>query len=127
MKPRPLIKWKSFWLGILVLGFLGWAWTGSTSHFQEAMVKWGPASGLCVGHGGGSVEILWNTNYFPPVSGSLGAFSSYGAYRWIGRLSFEVDAGMEMPYWLLILLFLVPWVGFLAWRWRKVRRTANAV
>jgi hypothetical protein len=26
MTPREPCKWKSIWFGILVLGFLGWAW-----------------------------------------------------------------------------------------------------
>jgi len=25
MKPRPFYKWKSFWLGVVVLVFMGWA------------------------------------------------------------------------------------------------------
>jgi hypothetical protein len=31
-----------------------------------------------------------------------------------------------VPYWFPILLFLVQWVGFLAWRARKLRRLTKA-
>ena len=31
--PRPIYRWKSFWLGILVLTFLCWTWSNS---FQKA-------------------------------------------------------------------------------------------
>ena len=30
--------------------------------------------------------------------------------------------GIAVPHWFLILLFLVPWSGWLAWRWRKIKR-----
>ncbi|MCW1924994.1 hypothetical protein OKA05_20695 [Luteolibacter arcticus] len=29
MLPRPFHRWKSFWLGLFVLGFLSWAWWDS--------------------------------------------------------------------------------------------------
>jgi hypothetical protein len=38
MTPRPLHKWKSFWLGILVLGFLGWAWMRGRDHCDTMTV-----------------------------------------------------------------------------------------
>ncbi|HEY1122473.1 MAG TPA: hypothetical protein VGE67_12765 [Haloferula sp.] len=31
---RPIYRWKSFWLGLLVLAFLSWAWWNS---FQRAV------------------------------------------------------------------------------------------
>ena len=30
---RPLYRWKTFWLGLLVLIFLGWAWHASKDRF----------------------------------------------------------------------------------------------
>jgi hypothetical protein len=29
-----------------------------------------------------------------------------------------------LPYWLLVLAFLLPWSAFLAWRWRRMRRAS---
>jgi len=29
LSPRPFYRWKSFWLGLLILCFLGWAWADS--------------------------------------------------------------------------------------------------
>jgi hypothetical protein len=41
--------------------------------------------------------------------------------------AFRFEGGeMELAHWFLILLFLVPWVGLLAWRVRKLRRLTKA-
>ncbi|MCW1922623.1 hypothetical protein OKA05_08660 [Luteolibacter arcticus] len=32
MTPRPCYRWKTFWLGLFVASFLGWAWWDSNSH-----------------------------------------------------------------------------------------------
>ena len=29
MTPRPIYRWKSFWLGLFVACFLAWAWRDS--------------------------------------------------------------------------------------------------
>jgi hypothetical protein len=52
MKPRPFYRWKSFWLGVLTLGFLCWAWVRAMSHCDTMKVylgetcwyieSWGP-------------------------------------------------------------------------------------
>ncbi len=34
-------------------------------------------------------------------------------------------AGMRLAHWFLVLLFLVPWSGWLAWRWRRMRKLAD--
>jgi len=31
------------------------------------------------------------------------------------------DEGVLVPHWFLILIFLLPWTVFLAWRWRRMR------
>jgi hypothetical protein len=32
MSPRPIHRWKSFWLGLFAAGFLAWAWWDSHTH-----------------------------------------------------------------------------------------------
>jgi hypothetical protein len=44
MKPRPIYRWKSFWLGVVVVAFMGWAsWKGrGADHFLTmAGDRWG--------------------------------------------------------------------------------------
>lgn len=48
--PRPFYRWKSFWLGVLVLGFLGWAWAESTGWWTFARWK-----NLSISHAGAGV------------------------------------------------------------------------
>jgi len=40
MTPRPLYKWKSFWLGLFVACFLAWAWWDSYRVGSIAQVGW---------------------------------------------------------------------------------------
>jgi flagellar biogenesis protein FliO len=32
----------------------------------------------------------------------------------------------NIAHWFLILLFLIIWTGFLAWRWRRMKRRAES-
>ena len=41
MRRRPFYRWKSFWLGVVVLCFLGWAWARSLSRTEGVRVVWG--------------------------------------------------------------------------------------
>ena len=130
MTPRPLYKWKSFWLGILVLGFLGWAWRDSGHHRSYAGWSRGPQD-----HEVFMAEsrIGWvGTRY---VNGRTGDSISYyreemkfgfefpEALSW--RIDFHAFIGgvreVKVAHWFLLLLFLVPWSAFLAWRWRRQR------
>ena len=42
------------------------------------------------------------------------------------KIKGDYDSGIGVAHWFLILLFLVPWVGFLVWRWRRIRRPSSA-
>ncbi|WP_341405153.1 hypothetical protein [Luteolibacter soli] len=41
MSARPIYRWKSFWLVVMVLGFLGWAWVRSMGYFDRTIVGMG--------------------------------------------------------------------------------------
>ena len=121
--PRPLIKWKSFWLGILVLGFLGWAWVRS-SHLAEFM-NWKVREDLSlrIAHSGGSLDVWVETT--PSDFSPLGLVTSSADHptNWFPERAVTFSDGLySFSYWLIILLFLVPWVGFLAWRVRRQRK-----
>ena len=40
MKPRPFYRWKSFWLGLFVLVFFGWAWWDSYRIDSAITLSW---------------------------------------------------------------------------------------
>ena len=73
MTPRRIIRWKSFWFGVLVVGFLGWAWLDSTR--CETSVRYGQKSFSHAGSGifladlghAMSLSPIWNRG---PLSSS---------------------------------------------------------
>jgi len=126
MTPRRLIRWKSFWLGILVLGFLGWAWVRSVnvvdrfSWIEPFVGIGGELSqaegwiGFAAGENlGPSREYTYSSSEFLHEEWPVRTF----------RLLVDEDEVLYagISHWFLILLFLVPWSAFLAWRWRRQR------
>jgi hypothetical protein len=125
MIPRPIHKWKSFWLGILVLGFLGWAWARSM-HEGVTLVLW-EDSLLSFRSIFGRLDISYISPSVPQypvgldceeVAPDPGDYLPVAVYF----LKNGFTTTVEIACWFLILLFLVPWVGFLAWRVRKQRK-----
>jgi hypothetical protein len=133
MKPRPINRWKSFWLGVLILVFLGWAWARSghqMDYLQAPRFFLRQASGELT-------AFLWNDDSTggrwmvssDPISYGVGD-GVPRAFRWDRVSDYDLftkidkDLGRRcvVSHWFLMLLFLVPWVGFLVWRVRKQRQ-----
>ncbi|MCW1926398.1 hypothetical protein OKA05_27855 [Luteolibacter arcticus] len=135
MTPRPIYRWKSFWLGIILLAFLGWAWGRSMSRMD--IVGWvyrGGTQGVFARSLGGLVELqvsgphysispvtpmfqVYTYPHKPPAGWFPGAvtcqpFGAHGGWT------------VTVAHWLLILLYLVPSSAFLAWRWRRMKSPA---
>lgn len=130
MKPRPFHRWKSLWFGVLVLAFLGWAWIRSMGHRDEISWAFPPARVAGALQSNGRVMLL----RFSEVPGvPLGirhetAVIQRGA-DWFPPARVANEFGgrvtrIEIPHWLLILLFLIPWTAFLLWRGRRLKRLA---
>jgi hypothetical protein len=120
---RHWILWKSLWLGVVLFGWLVWAWMESVYVHRNAVIKLDSGWGLCVGQGGGVVEILWNIEYFPPVSRQIGIFSmSRNDHRWLAPASFDFASGAEIPHWILVVIVVFFWSIWIAWRWRRENR-----
>jgi hypothetical protein len=121
MTPRSLHRWKSFWLGLLVLAFLGGAWVRSAGNYDLLIFRWNSRSlSIAVAQGGGSIGLISDLKYLP--SGSLPIDSLHHPYdvkRWFPPAMQDLDC---IAHWLLILGFLIPWAGFLVWRVRRVKR-----
>ena len=131
------------------MGFLGWAWVRSMS-LHDGFIWAGTRQTLFWGQGMGEVRIdivgggglflgpsvdpfSWKTS---PGNGSdLLGKSPKGFSKWFPHYSTptEIDIGggysgrgLVVAHWFLILLFLIPWVSFLAWRVRRQRKQTNA-
>lgn len=132
---RPLSRWKSLWFGLLVIAFLGWAWLRSAT--------WGDAvcepirHRTCVlGQGSGAFYLVVYPGSSSAPPRPARGFSSYRrdpAGIWLRpAIAWNLDMGLQrywIAHWFLILLFVVPWSGWLIWRWRalSLSPTANAV
>lgn len=134
MPPRPLHRWKSFWLGLFVLVFLCWAWW--TSMNQIAGVTWAANNG---------VRQVQLSNYDAMVHCWIGdnGYHRTAGLHWDRRkdgaeekedgtwfqpgivLTEGGGSGLQLAHWFIILLFLIPWVGFLIWRIRRMRRAPS--
>ena len=130
MTPRPVIRWKSFWFGILVLGFLGLAWV--MSMHRMAFVEWRK---FFAKQASGEVTVIWGGfgrdlgvgiapipnprwDKLPP------AFSSAELHTDdpFSRIPLYYGRDYIFSFWFLILLFLIPWASFLVWRYRRQRK-----
>ena len=119
MKPRPFYRWKSFWLGLCVLVFLGWAWRASfytSSSIQYARVGHLLRAVNIEGelfllhwsnyHGVRHAEWHWDQREVTDEN-SAGYWKSY----WDRRRG---DACYcSVPYWLLFFLSLALWSAWL--------------
>ena len=146
MTPRPIHKSKTLWIGILILTFLSWAWMRSRTHddhvrFHPGM---GTAHSLTSGQtpwyilrsAGGSiwwetkrdsfgatsspkVEFLSTTSsktvLFPPP------YSHY-ATTLFARGDDYSFSDTRIAYWLLMLLFAIPWAYLLIRRSLRMKK-----
>jgi hypothetical protein len=128
MTSRPLYRWKSFWFGVLVIAFLGWAWMRSTKVADYVLVDWPAGEFAQIHHTSGRMKVFHSLN--PPLfaSAELKTMRDTAEGGLPGLpLGFRYSPFSEgslvlaVTHWFLILLFLVPWSGWLAWRWRKLK------
>ena len=121
MPLRPLLhRWKSFWLGLFVAAFLGWAWWDS--HHYYSAVTW-------IGKG-----IAWNADGkigCSLVVQSLGVPNGFATTRmpfgsiWLEGI-FAKFKTYSLPHWILFASFLFLWTIFLVWRWRRQQQLTKA-
>lgn len=130
---RPLHRWKSFWFGVIMLGFLGWAWVRSMSH-RDSVDLWIGANSWGFHSVGGQVEI--ERVRLPSSLGWISRFQvdsddGHGfGQEWFPPAVTHVRVGSDWifwtaAWWLLVLLFLVPWISFLVLRRRRLKGSAE--
>jgi hypothetical protein len=151
MKPKPFTRSITFWSGILVMGFICWAWRDSFRH--EAGMTGGSWMGrsktggvMVFGFAMSIGEFKADYVLIPPEwHHEWSAFQPLFWHRrpepedefWVERVKAASNAReaypayMEswptsrwmvfVPYWLLLLAVAVTWTGLLLWRARRIR------
>jgi hypothetical protein len=134
MNPRPFYRWKSFWLGVLVLMFCIWAWVRSYGFNEAVGHSPTPYEGRLLGQVAGTVFYYYTKAPWAHSTGfgmtsepaepwlvnDNGWFPAPWVHRWHdGHME---SNGFHIAHWLLILLFFIPWMGLLIWRIRKQRK-----
>jgi hypothetical protein len=120
MKPRPFYRWKSFWLGILVLLFLGWAWRDSMRFETLAQVA-GPIGKFEVSRLEGTTFVYERSTGFSESELSrqprlTTAKVMAGNLSWAGIRCFRVR---DVP---VFLSFLALWSAWLFWHWKREQK-----
>ncbi|MEK7951680.1 hypothetical protein [Luteolibacter soli] len=137
MRPRPIYRWRSFWLGVLVLCFLGWAWARSMTRDEgvelwavDARGKWGLGEKLvtvkwCGGNFSvseedawpGPFDMVWFSRPFREDEAWRRSWAIVSKeYRddWVKRTWW-----VAFPTWVPLGAQVMVWGGWLAWRWRR--------
>lgn len=143
MKPRPLYRSLTFWSGILVLGFIAWAYWDSKSNSTSAsippytlastygtVVLWKDLGGQR-GFGRSAVGPLDVAPSIAPLflRGGEGYDSRPGSpptFRDVMShlMKFELDSSwiLLLPHGLLLFAVALPWSLLLFWRARRIKK-----
>jgi hypothetical protein len=131
LQPRPIHRWKTLWLGLLVFASLLWAWVvsltsvhgvgwcdGKSAYYART---WDGVLGLGIDRGGMLAQgfVYWHLPGSERLSGKL--------IPRIERLPEIAIVELMLPFWFLLLLFLIPWAALLAWRLRRMKSHAAAI
>ncbi|MCW1883669.1 hypothetical protein OKA04_02950 [Luteolibacter flavescens] len=132
MTPRPLYRWKSFWFGILVLGFLLWVERRWESQ-DLGMSYFNGTDALILDQSHGSIEfhvgaldaefpLGWDF-YHMRFPDAQFVWPSAAEFYWN-------DAGWgfsgHFSNWFIVLLFLISWCAWLFFHWRREQKKLTA-
>ena len=127
MKPRPIHRWKSFWLGLSVVLFLAWAWLDSYHGLSECFLKLGNREAqFSRAKGVTYVYLRQGDTYLtslPPGEFQLET-SRLPAYwpniwEWLEKYGAPQARIPDAP---IFYSYLGLWSGLLAWHRRRMRR-----
>ena len=129
MTRRPIYRWKSFWLGVLVLVFLGWG--RMRSSVMTDVLTWGYNGNgdfIVLWHYGGQICFTKRNDPFYRSAEAPGISAEslkQSRAAWYGPDGMMLGLG-EGIHWkcsirIVMLIFFSVWCGWLAWRWRRMR------
>lgn len=128
MTPRPLHRWKSFWFGILILVFLGWGWMTSMGKGNYIAIDGKLEEIARLDQSGGYIAVVWesDTPIFSLPQEPVAWIFGRDHATWFPK-AFKRDSPVDgwhsvaIAHWCLILLFLLTWSTWLAWRWQRLK------
>ena len=131
MTPRPIHHWKTFWLGLFVLAFLGSSWIKSSN--GSSSLTWLSArkdKAAVAGQRHGLVKFEYYAHPHPTaLRTGLSIRSETGDHprTWIqpAIASYNKDNDgweISIAHWLIILLYLIAWLTTITWWHRRQRR-----
>ena len=125
MTPRPLIKWKSFWLGILVLGFLGWAWWDSYRIDTHVQFSGAEDVGAFVMSKGISTFYFCSGAAGPDEAFYFGRESTGGAVAAMREIASVMGyTRLDLPNSLVLIPSIVLWLAWLFFHWKREQKKA---
>lgn len=112
-----------------MLVFLGWAWMRSVG-YRDVLTFYFASAGheLTLAGRRGAFSVTWNEL---PISGVTWPVFTTSHRPIVGGQWFASAAEMcdgtweQVPFWLILLLFLVVWLGVLFWRVRRGKGIAR--
>src|ERR1043165_6703513 len=128
MNPRPLHRSKTLWLGVFILLSLAWAWLISMDSCMAVEIDtsrgWLSLAQM-QGEAGIFAEATTTRGWHLLTThrNGIGGTPGYQAF-WQGIAS--AHGLIVTTHATLILLFLIPWAAFLAWRWRRTRHLTDS-
>ena len=123
-----LFRSRAFWLGVPGLVFLLWAWGDSLRTVREAYFY---RQGLLLWHGDSRliIHILSGHSWVPGGESGIG-FDRHpaGSFNWpclpvpMVDKGGWCDASVQMPHWLMALIYGAVWTALLVWRAGRFRQ-----
>ena len=133
MKPRPVYRWKSFWLGVLMFAFLVWSWMRSMGPGDYLALNGSLEEIVRIDQSGGRVAVVWvrENPIFSLPEMPLAKHSPESEMRWFPRAvrywsPIDGWSAVAIAHWFLILVFVILWVGLLVGRWKRLHSKVAA-
>ena len=125
MSPRPPYRWKSFWLGLFVLGFLSWGWRDGL--WNDTRVGYaGPVTAWMAGRIDGSTVLVAGTSKLVEPSPGWNFHrdtrrSTLSGWTHYWDASSAADPRyLAIPDFLIVVPGFAVWLTWIGWRmWRS--------